>query len=236
MQQVDATQSGDPSFHGGEAFFSWLITVRCASTTRRTETSNRSHRCGPSSRADPAPGKSWRTSTLSISTAGQSRAASSGASRPRSTGICRTTCASNSPTGRIAQSLWPGRQDALLPDPHQISSRLFSGRPRICAQIGRVTLPGRLLPAEHPRGERRRQHQGERQRSNVAQVQHPSVAGPDAAQQRRRRRSVATRATARRPAGSASIGTNRPDSHDHRIEDQRRRSAARSAPSARRWR
>ena len=26
MQQVDATQSGDPSFHGGEAFFSWLIT------------------------------------------------------------------------------------------------------------------------------------------------------------------------------------------------------------------
>ena len=94
----------------------------------------------------------------------------------------------------------------------------------------------RSFPAKDFRGERHAHDADDRQRREVADVRRPRRSRPDPLQQRHGVGQRQQRATTCSAGGSASIGTNRPDSADHRIEDDRCRSAARSARSARGWR
>ena len=99
MQQVDATQSGDPSFHGGEAFFSWLITGE----VRVYNTQNGDFKQVSPLRTVFSGGPGAWELMAHVNTVDLDSGSISGGKfwrfTPRSTGICRTTCASNSPTG-----------------------------------------------------------------------------------------------------------------------------------------
>ena len=156
MQQVDATQSGDPSFHGGEAVFSWLITgeVRVYNTQNGDFKQVSPLRTVFS--ADPAPGNhgarqhcrsrqrvNLGRQVLALHAPGQLVSVGQRAPRTR----LRV---------RIAESLWPGRQDALLPDPHSDAAlgcaqcrtlRLSSAPIGPASPVDRLTTPRPGTPA-----------------------------------------------------------------------------------------
>ena len=117
LQQVDATQSGDPSFHGGEVFLSWLITGE----VRVYNTQN-----GDSAGLTAADRLLGRTRRLGdrgdVNTVDLDSGAITGGKFWRFTPQVNWYLSDNVRVelaygyGSL-QSLWPGRQDALLPNP-----------------------------------------------------------------------------------------------------------------------
>ena len=56
MQKVNSPEKGNPFFHGGDVFISWLPTGEVRRTTPAADSSIRSRLCDPSFRVDLEPG------------------------------------------------------------------------------------------------------------------------------------------------------------------------------------
>ena len=91
FQNVDAPESGDPFFHGGEAFVTWLITGETRTYNTRGGYFNQISPLRPVFSGGPGAWEIVAHARTLTSTASRSRAASTGASLPCSTGISRIT-------------------------------------------------------------------------------------------------------------------------------------------------